>query len=264
MRRYLHEAGRALFSVYGFLVFGLLMLLLLPLFTICFFLGRVRGGNILYRLCRFWADAFFLLTWIRTPVTFEGRPAPGRACVFVSNHISYLDIPMMMKAIRGRPVRILAKAEMAKIPVFGFIYRQGTVMVRRENGSKRKESLEELLDFMRLNISVFVCPEGTFNTTGQPLKNFYDGAFRVAIESQAPVCPVIFPDTRERLDNRSALSLNPGKCRAIFLPPVFTSGLTATDLPGLRQRVFDQMEAALIRHGAGWIRKLPGEPVSGG
>ncbi len=57
-------------------------------------------------------------------------------------------------------------------------------MVNRENASKRAESIKQLNQFFAQKISVFICPEGTFNTTHKPLKDFYDGAFRIAIETK--------------------------------------------------------------------------------
>ncbi len=263
MIHFFKRIGTVSFSIYGFLIFLLLMFLLLPLFVICFFLGRIRGGNILYKLCRFWADAFFFLTFIKSKTIYEEKPESNKQYVFVSNHISYLDIPMMMKAIRRQNVRILAKAEMAGIPLFGFIYKQGTVMVYRDDSTKRKESIRELISFIHKRISVFICPEGTFNMTGRPLKNFYDGAFKTAIETQTPVCPILFLDTYDRLNYHSIFSLTPGKCRSVFLPQTSTEELTIDDLPGLKQKIFTQMEETLIRYKAGWIKHDSVDVLSG-
>ena len=77
------------------------------------------------------------------------------------------------------------------------------------------------------------------------LKEFYDGAFRIAIETQTAILPVVFPDTVKRLHYSSALSFTPGKCRAVFLEAIPAEGLTIKDLPGLKQKVFGLMEATL-------------------
>jgi 1-acyl-sn-glycerol-3-phosphate acyltransferase len=113
------------------------MFFLLPAFIYSFLLPFIRGGNVLYRICHFWADAFFFLTGIRCKKIYEGKHDVTKQYIFVSNHISYLDIPMMMKVIRHQHVRILGKAEMSKIPVFGYIYKKGAVVVNRENAQKR-------------------------------------------------------------------------------------------------------------------------------
>ena len=108
---------------------------------------KLKGGNILLKFARFWADAFFL-AGIKHENIYEEVHDPDKEYIFVSNHISYLDIPMMMKAIRGQHIRILGKAEMAKIPVFGFIYKQGVVLVNRESARQRLKSVENLILFL--------------------------------------------------------------------------------------------------------------------
>ena len=243
------------FSLYGFLVFLAVMFLLLPLFIIAFLQKPLKGGNNVIRLAGIWADVFFFMTGIRSSIIYESAHDPGREYIFVSNHISYIDIPMMVKVIRRQHYRVLGKAEMAKVPVFGSIYRRGAVIVNRENAEARKKSVEKLIKFINKKISVFICPEGTFNMTHKTLKFFYDGAFRIAIETQKPIKPILFLDTYARLNYKSIFSLNPGISRAVFLSETFTEGLTIDDLPFLKEKIFLQMEEALIHYKAGWIRE---------
>ncbi|MDQ6843998.1 MAG: 1-acyl-sn-glycerol-3-phosphate acyltransferase [Bacteroidota bacterium] len=245
---------RFLFSIYGFSLFVVLMILLLPLFLYSFSKDEVKGGNILYKICHFWADVFFFLTGIRHKNIYEEDHDKNCQYIFISNHISYLDIPMMMKAIRGQHIRILGKAEMTKIPVFGSIYKKGAVLVDRENPQKRLKSVKHLIYFLGKKISVFICPEGTFNMTNKPLKKFYDGAFRIAIETQKPIRPILFLDTYDRLNYESIFSLNPGKCRAVYLPATSTDGLTLKDVSYLKEKIYKQMEDGLIRYKASWIK----------
>ena len=247
------KIARFLFSIYGFTVFLLLMFLLLPLFIWAFLEKPVKGGNLIFKISRFWADAFFFLTGITHHNIYEEPHDKNKEYIFVSNHISYLDIPMMMKVIRGQHIRILGKAEMNKIPVFGSIYKRGTVSVHRENPEARAKSVKQLIAFIHKRISVFICPEGTFNMTHKPLKSFYDGAFRIAIETQKPIRPILFLDTYDRLSYKSIFSLNPGKCRGVYLAQTSTEGLTINDMTFLKQKIYDQMQEALIRYNASWI-----------
>jgi 1-acyl-sn-glycerol-3-phosphate acyltransferase len=161
---------------------------------------------------------------------------------------------MTMKAIRRQHIRILGKAEMTKIPVFGYIYKKGAVLVNRESARRRAESVKQLIYFLNRKISVFICPEGTFNTTHTPLKNFYDGAFRIAIETQKPIRPILFLDTYDRLNYNSIFSLNPGKCRAVYLPETSTQGMVIRDVAMLREKIYRQMEDGLVHYNAGWIK----------
>ncbi len=89
--------------------------------------------------------------------------------------------------------------------------------------------------------------------THHPLKSFYHGAFRIAIETQKPIRPILFLDTYDRLGYKSIFSLNPGRCRAVYLPETDTSGLTMKDVSLLREKIYNQMEDGLIRYNASWI-----------
>jgi 1-acyl-sn-glycerol-3-phosphate acyltransferase len=159
-----------------------------------------------------------------------------------------MDIPMVVKSIR-QPIRILAKSELAKIPVFGFLYRKATVMVDRSSAENRAKSVMRLKAILRREISIVIFPEGTFNMTGDPLKEFYSGAFRIALETNTPIKPVIFPDTVNRLHYDSIFSFTPGICRAIFLEEIPVTGMTLKDADLLRHIVYEKMEDALRAYG---------------
>ncbi len=94
------KALRFCFSIYGFFIFLLLMFILLPLFIYAFLQKPIKGGNLIYKISRFWADVFFLAIGIRHWNIYEEAHDRNTEYIFVSNHISYLDIPMMMKVIR--------------------------------------------------------------------------------------------------------------------------------------------------------------------
>jgi 1-acyl-sn-glycerol-3-phosphate acyltransferase len=245
---------RVLFSLYGFIVFVLLLLLLFPLVIAASFFGKTKGGNFIYRICQFWSDAVLLLWGIRHRNLLEEPHDKNKQYVFVFNHISYMDIPVIMKAIRKQPFRILGKSEMANIPVFGFLYRNAVVMVDRSSAKRRAESVEQLKAFIRKGISVVIAPEGTFNMTHRPLKDFYDGAFKIAIETQTPIKPILFLDTYHRMHYKSIFTLLPGKSRAVYLEEVGVEGLTIDDLQLLKQRVYDLMERKLVAYQASWIK----------
>lgn len=246
-----------LYNIYAFLTFVAIMLLIFPFVIIASFFGRIRGGNMILRLCMLWGDIWFFLVFIYTKRIYEAPHDKTKQYIFVSNHISYLDPPILVKAFR-QPVRPLGKVEMGKIPVFGFIYRKAIVTVDRGSAENRASSVRILKSVIRRGISVLVFPEGTFNTTGRPLKEFYDGAFRVAIETQTPVKPVLFLDAYSRLNYARFLSLTPGRCRIIYLDEIPVTGLELRDLQQLKARVYKIMEEKLIEYKGSWIQGLDG------
>jgi len=244
---------RVLFSVYGFVLFILVMLLLFPFVIIATLFGRIKGGNIIYNICQLWADIMMVFWGIRHSNIYEVPHDTNKQYVFVFNHISYMDIPIIMKAIRKQHFRILGKAEMAKIPVFGFFYRNAVVMVDRSSAEKRAMSLKRLKAVIRKGISVVIAPEGTFNMTTNSLKDFYDGAFKIAIETQTPLKPVLFLDTYDRMSYKTIFSLTPGRSRAVYLEEISVEGLTNQDLTVLKEKVYKLMEEKLISYNVSWI-----------
>lgn len=231
------------------------MLLLFPFILIASFLGKVKGGNVIYKICTFWADVWLFLIGVHHLNIYEAPHDFSGQFIFVSNHISYFDIPALLKALRNHPVRVLGKSELTKIPIFGTIYKRAVVMVDRKDAEQRAKSVMIMKSVLKKNISVCIFPEGTFNETGMPLKSFFDGAFRMAIETGIPIKPIVLLDTYNRLNYRSVFSLTPGKSRAVFLPQTNTAGLTPDKVSFLKEKIFTQMEETLVRYKAAWINK---------
>ena len=127
-------------------------------------------------------------------------------------------------------------------------------MVDRENAEKRAESVTQLKSVIKKGISIVIAPEGTFNMMHKPLKEFYDGAFKIAIETQTPIKPILFLDAYDRMHYESVFSIKPGKSRAVFLQEIPVAGLTLDDVDFLRDQVYKIMEAKLIEYKASWIK----------
>lgn len=237
-----------LYRLYAFTFFTGCLLLISPGILVAVFMGQPSGGNLVIRLSRWWSNTWLFLIGIKHANIYEGIPEAGKPYVFVANHISYLDIPLIFKAIERDRLRILGKHEMKNIPVFGTLYSLATVMVDRSNPEKRAQSVAQLKRAVGENFSIFLFPEGTFNETGRPLKPFFDGAFRIAIETATPLVPVVFLDALQLMHYDSIWRLRPGTSRAVILPEVPVEGLTMDDLPALRQKVFDMMETAILQY----------------
>jgi 1-acyl-sn-glycerol-3-phosphate acyltransferase len=246
---------KPLLFIYNLYAVILFVLLMLPVFLFAVpvsFLGNIRGGNLIYKACQLWGDVWFALIFIRQKNIYEQPLKKDQSYIFVANHISYLDSAILVKAFR-QPLRALGKVEMAKIPVFGFIYSKTIVTVDRSSPGHRAKTVLILKSILRRGISVLVFPEGTFNTTHHPLKDFYDGAFRIAIETGTPVKPVLFLDAYTRMPYETLFSLNPGINRSVFLEEISTEGLNSKDVAHLRNKVFELMESKLIAYKASWI-----------
>ena len=252
--RYLLLPLRFLYVVYAFVLFAILMLPVFLWSLVVTLFGRIKGGNLVYSACKAWADVWFALIFIRHRNIYRQKPKKSQSYIFVANHISYLDAAIVPKIFR-RPVRPLGKVEMVRVPIFGTIYKNAIVTVDRSSPGNRAKSVQVLKSILRKGISVLVFPEGTFNETSKPLKHFYDGAFRIAIETGTPIKPVLILDMYDRMHTHSVLSLNPGRSRAVFLPEISTEVLHTKDAAALKERVYNLMEKELIAYKATWIKE---------
>jgi len=250
------QLARFIFSIYAILVFTAFLLLIFPIVIIASLFGKTKGGNFIYGLCHIWADVFLFMLGIRQQYIYESNIDRKKQYVFVFNHISYIDIPLLFKAVRKQPFRVLGKAELAKVPIFGFLYRNAVVLVDRSNANARAKSVLQLKSVIRKGISIILFPEGTFNMTHQPLKEFYDGAFRVAIETQTPIKPILFLDAYDRNNYNSLFSFTPGRSRIVYLEPIPVEGLTTSDVKWLKEKVYKIMEERLVTYKASWIKKV--------
>lgn len=250
--RILLKPLQILYVVYAFALFVTLMIPVFIWSLLVLPFGRIRGGNLVYYACIVWADIWFALIFIFHKNIYVEEPRKDQSYIFVANHISYLDAALIPKTFR-HSIRPLGKVEMAKVPIFGFIYKNAIVTVDRSSAENRTKSVLILKSILKKGISILVFPEGTFNMTHQPLKEFYDGAFRIAIETQTPIKPVLLLHAYDRMHYQSIFSLNPGKSRSVFLPEVSVEGLRVKDVGMLKEKVFEMMKEQLMKRRAKWI-----------
>lgn len=196
----------------------------------------------IWNIVHYWGKGWLFLMGM--PVSTYGNRPDKKRYVYVANHISYLDTVLIYAAV-PHYFRTLAKKEMVKIPVFGYVYKQLAILVDRSSEHSRARSMRLMWRVLRRECNIAVFPEGTFNETDKPLKEFYNGAFRLAINTQTPILPMIFPDTVKRWHYSTIFGLKPGKNRVVYLEPVPVKGMTLDDLEALKADVHAKMEAAL-------------------
>ena len=150
---------------------------------------------------------------------------------------SLQDIPVSFPFL-PRANKTIAKKSFSYIPLFGWIYSYGTVLVVRKSNKSRQESYEQMKHVLTHGLDMLIYPEGTRNTTSAPLKSFYDGAFKLAIDTQKPIVPVVLLNTKKMLPSKPAMYLKPGKIEMHILPAVFPQGKTSDEL---KKIIFDIM-----------------------
>ena len=140
------------------------------------------------------------LTIVGCPLRVKGKEnfKKGESYIVICNHNSFMDVPISSPAIPGGN-KTIAKAELAKTPVFGLIYKTGSVLVDRKSDASRKESFIKMKETLNMGLHMCIYPEGTRNISSEPLKPFHDGAFKLAVDSGKSIIPALIFHTREIL-----------------------------------------------------------------
>lgn len=243
--RWLTDLLKALYTLYTAIVFLVLLLVAFPVVMILS-LWKDKALLPMLWMCRF--IALGLMVFCGIIYRFHRNPKIKRRhpYVIIANHRSNLDAPVAAISCRGR-VRYLAKKELLKIPVMGQIFAVMSVNVDRSSPQDRRASVEKLKRYISEGDSIFLFPEGTRNKTAdQPMIDFKDGAFTIAIQTQTPIMPMIYLNTDNMMPNKRPL-MHPGVIDIHYLDPIEVTGLTDADIPALKQKVRELMISEYLR-----------------
>ncbi len=198
-------------------------------------------------LARRWSYFILFGMGLKPVVHWETKLEKGKSYMLVANHTSMLDI-MLMLYVNKTPFVFVGKAELAKIPIFGFFYKRTCILVDRESIKSRKAVYDSAQQKLSKGYGVCIFPEG-----GVPddesilLDDFKDGAFRLAIEHKIPIVPMTFLDCKKRLPY--SFKGGPGKLRVVVHPIIPTQILEIEDRRTLKYEVRDVILKTLQRYG---------------
>jgi len=225
-----------LVAIIGLLLFTGTLFITVIIYVIIFnAFPKHKAPHAAHRISQLWAIVVFAVFFSRVKVRGRELIDRKKAYVFVSNHRSQLDIPLIARACRNT-FRFLAKVELTKIPLLGYIIQNLYLTVDRKSAQDRTRSIENMKRSLEEGISIAIYPEGTRNRTDAPLLDFRDGAFRLAIEAQVPVAVLTILDIEKVNSAGDGFSVCPGVIHAVWSPPIETKGMTLQDLPALREK----------------------------
>lgn len=216
-----------------------MLLFLIPFVIFCYF-KKDPGKTVRFtKWSRYWIDSFLWL--ILSPLNVKGREnfVPGENYIVLCNHNSFMDVPITTPAIPGGN-KTIAKIELSRIPLFGLLYKTGSVLVDRKNEASRKESFNKMKEVLGMGLHMCLYPEGTRNKTNHPLRPFHNGAFRLALDTSKNIIPALIFNTRKVLPADKTFYAMPHKVEIHFLEPVAVN--TGESAEELKERVFKIME----------------------
>lgn len=233
-----------IWALWGALMFVLTMLIfMIPFLLFVYFKKDPKKSNRFIRYSRVWMDVYLVLAGC--PLTIRGRAhfEKGKNYIVVCNHNALIDVPVSSPGIPGGN-KTIAKAEMAKIPLFGLIYQTGSILVDRKNEKSRRESFTKMREVLDMGLHMCIYPEGTRNTSVEPLKPFHDGAFRLAQATGKSIIPAVIFNSRRANPPDKGFFLLPVKLSMHFLPPVQL--IPGEPVEQLKSRVFELMKNYIL------------------
>ena len=235
-------------KLYAMLVLSLTLILLYPIYAI--FLSKKDWYKHAYKLLQL--HTLIILTLVGVFVHIKGREHLKniKSCVITPNHSSYLDILVLYQVIPNYFV-FMGKQTLTTIPVFNIFFKDMNITVNRKSGISGKIALERCEQELKNGNSVALFPEGTISDDVPNLLPFKVGAFKLAIENQAPIVPITFLTNYKRLQLGATFKSmgGPGFAEVIIHEPISTIGMTQEDLVTLKTQVFETIENELKNNG---------------
>jgi 1-acyl-sn-glycerol-3-phosphate acyltransferase len=203
----------------------------------------IRTGNAVHVIARIWAKAILVVSRIRVTVNGLANIDPAGFYIYMSNHQSNFDIPVLLAHIPGQ-FRWLAKAELFRIPIFGRAMRgAGYISIDRFNRSSAFESISEAAEKIKQGVSVMIFPEGTRSKDGR-IRPFKKGGFVLAVDAGVPIVPIIIRGTRPIMA-KGNLRIRPGEVNLNIKKPIATAGYSRDTKDELMERVRTVISAGL-------------------
>jgi len=161
-----------------------------------YFTAIDKNQRAVCHIARYWSKATIWFSFIFPLVEYEQKIDKEKTYIFCANHVSALDIPLILSVI-NMPIQYIGKAEISKIPLFGFFFKKNSVVVNRKN---KRDSYDAFLNAKkRLDCGINMCifPEGGIPNPNIFLKNFKNGPFRLAVEQEVSIIPISLPDNKK-------------------------------------------------------------------
>ena len=190
-----------------------------------------------YKIARAWGKTLLFVMGFKARTTYMQNIEYGKSYMFCANHTSMIDIMLMLSVVKT-PLVFVGKAELGKIPVFGYLYKRTCILVDRNNSSSRRAVFDEAERRLKSGMSVCIFPEGKVpDDESIVLDEFKNGAFVLAIDHNIPIVPMSFYDCKKRF-SYTFFSGSPGELRVKVHPFVETLNEEVSSKKRVKKEVY--------------------------
>lgn len=234
-----------IWALWGLISFAVTFLIVFTPAMVAYLLPLPQSQRYFMVISKIWMTSWLFLIACRVKITGRKNFKKGETYVVVFNHNALLDVPLSAPYVPG-PNKTIAKASFAKVPLFGWYYKKGSVLVDRKDEKSRVKSFEEMKRVLASGIHMSIYPEGTRNRTKDSLKTFYDGAFKLAIAAKKDIVPCIITGTKKAMPIEKTFYLLPTRLGLNFLPAISSENISVTELKnkvyGIMKKEFEGMK----------------------
>jgi len=236
--------GRVL-AAWAIVTFLLTFIIIFIPSMITWLIPEPKGQDIFIKIAKLWMNVW--LNLVGCPLKTKGTEnfEQGQTYIITCNHNSLMDVPISCPYIPG-PNKTIAKSSFAKIPLFGFFYMKGSILVNRKSDLSRRQSFDKMKAVLEKGMHMSIYPEGTRNRTDEPLKKFHDGAFKLAVDTGHSIIPAVIFNTKKVLAPGKAFFFWPHKLEIHFLQavPIEKNENAAT----VKEKVFEIMKEYYLKN----------------
>jgi len=221
-----------LYRIWFYILVAIPIIVLFPILVVSIL--KEAWYPLFFRIARFWSWFILIGMGFRVKIERDEIPKKNESYMFIANHTSMADIMLMLVTVKN-PFVFVGKAELAKIPLFGFFYKRTSILVDRNDPKSRQSVFLRAQRRLKQGMSICIFPEGGVPDESIMLDSFKDGAFRMAINHQIKIVPITFGDNKKRF-SYTFLSGGPGKMRSKVHRFISTEGLKVPDTKSINEK----------------------------
>lgn len=236
-----------LLAIYAVILFLVMMLFSLP--VLAYHMIATPGTQALkknlYFLYHQFTPVFLRFIGVKLNIINAEILQEKQAYVIVANHRSAIDFIINAHATKPKIFRYLAKAELIKIPIFGYVVKKMCLLVDRSSKMSRARSMVDLRQHIKEGWSIFIYPEGGRNRGTDLIARFYDGAFRIAMKSKVPIAVQTVLNIKDVAPATTSIDLSPGTIHIYWDAPIWPDTDKPNDIQAYKDKVREIMEKRL-------------------
>ncbi|MFH6984537.1 lysophospholipid acyltransferase family protein [Marinoscillum luteum] len=242
------------YTLYALFIFLMTSLVFVPL--IALLSPYKKCHRLALKLHWYWAWSFCRMAFIRVVIEGKEHLRSDHQYIFCCNHFSFFDIPAFCLLYSAK---FIGKSSLAKIPLFGFFFRNMHIPVNRSSMRSRAESLKMSKEAIDDGFNLCFFPEGGVLVKEENLPymvSFKDGAFKLAIEKGIPIIPVTMPYNFLLLPDKTPVRFHHHRCKIIVHKPIFPKTSDDEEVKRLKAETFAIIQAELLAHHPDKVRTV--------